>query len=84
MVAKGHHFPRLTCVAVIDGDLGLSGGDLRAGERTFQMLSQVAGRSGRENQTGSVFIQTVEPAHPAMLALKSQKRDEYFKYKSKF
>ncbi len=79
MVAKGHHFPRLTCVAVIDGDLGLSGGDLRAGERTFQMLSQVAGRSGRENQKGSVFIQTVEPAHPAMLALKSQKRDEFFK-----
>ena len=79
MVAKGHHFPRLTCVAVIDGDLGLSGGDLRAGERTFQMLSQVAGRSGREKQTGTVFIQTVEPAHPAMLALKSQKRDEYFK-----
>ena len=79
MVAKGHHFPKLTCVAVIDGDLGLSGGDLRAGERTFQMLSQVAGRSGRENHTGSVFIQTLEPAHPAMLALKSQKRDAFFK-----
>ena len=79
MVAKGHHFPKLTCVAVIDGDLGLSGGDLRAGERTFQMLSQVAGRSGRENKPGSVFIQTLEPSHPVLLALKSQKRDAFFK-----
>ncbi len=79
MVAKGHHFPKLTCVVVIDGDLGLSGGDLRAGERTFQMLSQVAGRSGREKQTGSVYIQTAEPEHPAIVALKSRQRDEYLR-----
>ena len=79
MVAKGHHFPKLTCVAVIDGDLGLSGGDLRAGERTFQMLSQVAGRSGREKQAGSVYIQTAEPEHPAIVALKSRQRDEYLR-----
>ena len=78
MVAKGHHFPKLTCVAVIDGDLGLSGGDLRAGERTYQMLTQVAGRSGREQQAGSVFIQTSEPSHPVLQALRSQKRDDYF------
>ena len=79
MVSKGHHFPKLTCVAVIDGDFGLSGGDLRAGERTFQMLTQVAGRSGRENQRGTVFIQTSEPFHPVLQALKTQKRDNYFK-----
>ena len=78
MVAKGHHFPKLTCVAVIDGDLGLSGGDLRASERTYQMLTQVAGRSGRENKTGTVYIQTSEPAHPVLTALKSQKRNAYF------
>jgi primosomal protein N' (replication factor Y) len=78
MVAKGHHFPKLTCVAVIDGDLGLSGGDLRASERTYQLLTQVAGRSGREKQAGTVFIQTAEPTHPVLQALKSQNRDAYF------
>ncbi|MDC0970553.1 primosomal protein N' [Alphaproteobacteria bacterium] len=78
MVAKGHHFPKLTCVAVIDGDLGLSGSDLRASERTYQLLTQVAGRSGREKQAGTVFIQTAEPTHPVLQALKSQNRDAYF------
>ena len=83
MVAKGHHFPKLTCVAVIDGDLGLSGGDLRATERTYQMLTQVAGRSGRENKTGTVYIQTSEPTHPVLKALKTQKRNAYFELELK-
>jgi primosomal protein N' (replication factor Y) len=71
VVAKGHHFPMLTLVGVIDADLGLSGGDLRAGERTFQMLSQVAGRAGRESRPGRVLLQTWEPDHPVMAALLS-------------
>ena len=55
MAAKGHHFPNLTLVGVVDADLGLAGGDLRASERTFQMLSQVAGRAGRESRPGAAL-----------------------------
>ena len=75
VVAKGHHFPALTCVGVIDADLGLGGGDLRAGERTYQLLGQVAGRAGRADRPGRVLIQTHEPAHPVMRALLSGDRD---------
>ena len=56
MAAKGHHFPYLTLVGVVDADLGLAGGDLRAAERTFQMLSQVAGRAGRESRPGMAML----------------------------
>ena len=52
MIAKGHHFPLITCVGVLDADLGLAGGDLRAAEKTYQMLHQVAGRAGREERAG--------------------------------
>lgn len=69
IVAKGYHFPRLTLVGVIDADLGLSGGDLRAGERTFQLLTQVAGRAGRAAHPGRALIQTTMPSHPLMQAL---------------
>lgn len=70
MAAKGHHFPHLGLVGVIDADLGLGGGDLRASERTYQLLWQVAGRSGREGgRQGEVFIQTHQPEHPVMQAL---------------
>ena len=58
MAAKGHHFSHLTLVGVVDADLGLAGGDLRAAERTFQMLSQVAGRAGRESRPGSAMLST--------------------------
>jgi primosomal protein N' (replication factor Y) len=70
IVAKGWHFPHLTLVGVVDADLGLAGGDLRAGERTMQLLHQVAGRAGREGATpGTVLLQTFSPEHPVMMAL---------------
>ncbi len=69
VVAKGYHFPKLTLVGVIDADLGLSGGDLRAAERTYQLLYQVAGRAGREERPGRVLVQTWLPDHPVMQAL---------------
>jgi len=69
MAAKGHHFPHLTLVGVVDADLGLGGGDLRAAERTYQLLWQVAGRSGRAERPGEVLIQTFQPQHPVMQAL---------------
>lgn len=77
MVAKGHHFPWLTLVGVVDGDLGLAGGDLRAAERTYQVLHQVAGRAGRAERPGRVLIQTHEPSHPVMQALVSGDRDRF-------
>jgi primosomal protein N' (replication factor Y) len=69
MVAKGWHFPHLTLVGVVDADLGLAGGDLRAGERTVQMLHQVAGRAGRAEAPGNVLLQSYAPEHPVMQAL---------------
>ena len=69
MVTKGYHFPELTLVGVVDADLGLSGGDLRAGERTFQQVAQVAGRAGRGAKPGRVLIQTHQPQARLMQAL---------------
>jgi primosomal protein N' (replication factor Y) len=77
MAAKGHHFPNLTLVAVVDADLGLNGGDLRAAERTFQLLYQVAGRAGREDRPGQALVQTHVPEHPVMQALVSGDRDRF-------
>jgi primosomal protein N' (replication factor Y) len=77
MAAKGHHFPNLTLVAVIDADLGLNGGDLRAAERTFQLLYQVAGRAGRQDRPGRALIQTHAPEHPVMQALVANDRDRF-------
>ena len=71
VVAKGHHFPLLTLVGVVDADLGLAGGDLRAAERTFQLLSQVAGRAGRAQRPGRVLLQTWQPEDKVMQALAS-------------
>ena len=70
IVAKGWHFPMLTLVGVVDADLGLAGGDLRASERTFQLLHQVAGRAGRAEAPGRVMLQTYSPDHPVMEALR--------------
>ena len=69
IVAKGWHFPHLTLVGVVDADLGLAGGDLRAAERTVQLLHQVAGRAGRAEAPGGVLLQTFSPEHPVMQAL---------------
>ena len=78
IVAKGHHFPLLTVVGVIDADLGLAGGDLRAGERTYQLLAQVAGRAGRAERPGRVFLQTYAPENAVMQALARQERDRFY------
>jgi len=71
LVTKGYHFPNLTLVGVVDADLGLSGGDLRAAERSFQQIQQVAGRAGRGDKPGRVFVQTHEPDAPVIAALVS-------------
>ncbi len=75
--AKGHNFPNLTLVGVVDADLSLRGGDLRAGERTFQLLAQAAGRAGRHEKPGRALLQTYSPDHAVMQALKAQDRDAF-------
>ncbi len=77
IVAKGHHFPGLTLVGVVDADMGLAGGDLRAAERTYQLLSQVAGRAGREERPGEALLQTYLPQSPVFSALKNSDRDAF-------
>jgi len=77
VVAKGHHFPMLTLVGVVDADLGLAGGDLRAAERCYQLLYQVAGRAGRAGRPGRVLFQTYLAEHPVMAALASGDRDRF-------
>ena len=69
IVAKGHNFPLLTLVGVIDADLGLQGSDMRAAERTFQLMRQVAGRAGRADKPGMAFLQTHQPEHPVIRAI---------------
>lgn len=71
LVAKGHNFPLLTLVGVIDADLGLMGADLRAAERTFQLVRQVAGRAGRADRPGLALVQTHQPDHPVIRAILS-------------
>lgn len=82
IMAKGHHFPKLTLVGIIDGDSALSGSDLRASEKSFQLLHQVSGRSGREAHKGSVLLQTYLPDHPLMQALAHQDRTAFFSLES--
>ena len=78
LVAKGHHFPKLNLVGVVDGDLGLANGDPRAAERTFQLLHQVVGRAGREEGRGYGYLQTHQPEHPVIRALIAQDRDAFY------
>ncbi|WP_066479982.1 MULTISPECIES: primosomal protein N' [unclassified Sphingomonas] len=78
LVTKGYHFPDLTLVGVIDGDLGLSGGDLRASERTFQQIMQVAGRAGRGEKPGHVLLQTHQPTAPVIAALVSGDAEGFY------
>jgi primosomal protein N' (replication factor Y) len=75
--AKGHNFPHLTLVGVVDADVGLRGGDLRAAERTFQLLTQVTGRAGRGAAAGHALVQTWAPDHPVMQAIAAQDRDAF-------
>ena len=77
-MTKGFHFPELTLVGVIDADLGLEGGDLRAGERTYQQIAQVAGRAGRGSKPGEVLIQTRHPTAPVIAALAEGDRNAFF------
>ncbi|MGB8549918.1 MAG: primosomal protein N' [Xanthobacteraceae bacterium] len=78
VVAKGHHFPKLNLVGVVDADLGLANGDPRAAERTFQLLHQVAGRAGRAAGQGRGLLQTHQPDHPVMKALVAQDREAFY------
>ncbi|WP_309603882.1 primosomal protein N' [Phenylobacterium sp.] len=75
--AKGHNFPSLTLVGVVDADLGLRGGDLRAAERTYQLLAQATGRAGRKDRPGRALLQTWAPEHAVMQALAAQDRDAF-------
>ena len=78
LVTKGYHFPNLTLVGVVDADLGLQGGDLRAAERSFQQIMQVAGRAGRASKPGRVFVQTHEPEAPVIRALVSGDAESFY------
>ena len=80
LVAKGHNFPRLTLVGVIDADLGLQGADLRAAERSFQLMRQVAGRAGREGgeARGLALLQTHQPEHPVIRAILSGQDEDFW------
>jgi primosomal protein N' (replication factor Y) len=78
LVAKGHHFPMLNLVGVVDADLGLANGDPRAAERTFQLLHQVVGRAGRNAGVGRGYLQTHQPEHPVMRALIAQDREAFY------
>jgi len=78
LVAKGHNFPRLNLVGVVDADLGLSNGDPRAAERTFQLLNQVIGRAGRDQGHGIGYLQTHQPEHPVMKALVACDREAFY------
>ncbi len=77
ILAKGHHFPNLTLVGIIDADMGLSGGDLRASERTFQLLHQVMGRAGRESKKGVALLQSYTPENMIIQSLKENNRDRF-------
>lgn len=78
LVAKGHNFPKMRLVGVIDADLGLAHGDPRAAEKTFQLLAQVTGRAGRVTGGGKGFLQTYSPDHPVIKALLSSDRDAFY------
>jgi primosomal protein N' (replication factor Y) len=79
LVAKGHNFPLLTLVGVIDADLGLQGSDLRAAERTFQLMRQVAGRAGRADRPGTALLQTYQPEHPVIRAILSGDEEGFWR-----
>ena len=77
IIAKGHHFPELTLVGIVDADLGLMGSDLRAAEQTYQLLSQVAGRAGRGDKKGVVYVQTLYPDNNVLKAMINNDRAQF-------
>nr|WP_237072520.1 primosomal protein N' [Pseudaestuariivita rosea] len=79
LVAKGHNFKNLTLVGVIDADLGLQGSDLRAAERTFQLMRQVSGRAGRADKPGQALLQTYQPDHPVIRAILSGDEEDFWR-----
>lgn len=83
LMTKGHHFPYLTLVGVIDADMGNTSNDIRGGERTYQILQQVGGRAGRAQQPGHVMLQTYMPTHPIMEALKNYDIQSFIAYELK-
>lgn len=83
ILAKGHHFPALTLVGIVDADLGLMGSDLRASERTFQLLSQVSGRAGRGEKKGAVYLQTLYPENAVLQALAANDAGRYLELEKK-
>ena len=83
ILAKGHHFPSLTLVGIVDADLGLMGSDLRATERTFQLLSQVSGRAGRGSKKGVVYLQTLYPENLVLQAIAKNDRDKFLSMEKK-
>ena len=82
LVAKGHNFPLLTLVGVIDADLGLQGSDMRAAERTFQQMRQVSGRAGRADKPGVAMLQTYQPEHPVLRAIMSGEERQFWRAES--
>lgn len=83
ILAKGHHFPALTLVGIVDADLGLMGSDLRASERTFQLLSQVSGRAGRGEKKGTVYLQTLYPENAVLQALVANDAEKFLTLEKK-
>ncbi len=79
LVAKGHHFPHLTLAGVLDADVGLANADLRAAERTFQLLQQVTGRAGRGERPGRALVQTWQPDHPVLKALLTGDAERFYR-----
>lgn len=77
ILAKGHHFPNITLVGIVDGDLGLFGADLRSSEHTYQLIYQVAGRAGREEKPGEIFVQTFKSDHPLFQALSANDSENF-------
>lgn len=84
ILAKGHHFPNITLVGIIDGDLGLQGADIRAAEKTYQLINQVAGRAGREGKKGEILIQTYKCNHPLFAALQHNQNQKFIDMEMEF
>lgn len=84
ILAKGHHFPNITLVGIVDGDLGLQGADIRSSEKTYQLVNQVAGRAGREEKKGEILIQTYKCNHPLFTALQRNQNQKFIDMEIEF